>query len=319
MDAEVFDRLTRSLINPRPRRAVLGGVLAGLFGLSPAVAKKKHGGKKHGGKKHKHGGQPAPLPTPRCAQDDKPGCCDDATGQRLPGTSNTACGTHGEPCENCISFGPEMICRTDGGEPTCGCDVLICSALDGCCEAATRCVPNGYTIELCGTDGRACQTCSDGQICGFSSESRRKGRVCCGKEGVSCGRDGSITGDDFSRYCCNEYECVGDTEGNPFSGRCRNSFCDGRCNSEGHICCRDYAGTPFCCGIEDVCCPAQQAGQISFCEVGKAGIAGSCCWGAVGSGSWCRASQGCCANGRGCCGGPDRASGTLDFPECCDT
>lgn len=285
MDPSQFDTLTKTLAAVPTRR----GLLAALAALVPtAASSRRHGGggKKNGkGKKRKktqctkdsdcdkqgprlncvdgncvcvgNGRCHGCCSGGRCMAADCKGCCEG--GRCLKGTDNQACGGGGEPCENCTAVGEGIICRPDGNLPSCGCDVAACASKNGCCEAASRCVPNATGTTLCGTVGLACQTCDEEQVCDGSFESPSLGRVCCGKEGARCGRESSIfTGEDLSRYCCAGFECKGDILGNAFSGRCRESICTLDPPRRSGVAARGGKGDESCCdppcADDESCC-----------------------------------------------------------------
>jgi hypothetical protein len=209
------------------------------------------------------------------------------------------------PCEDCTAINPGIVCRKNGGEPSCGCDVQACTAQHGCCEAAARCVTGATTAELCGTHGLACQTCRDAdhEVCGSAAqETGRPGKQCCvNQAGAYCGPNLDLFGRDF--VCCDGLQCVG--------GRCQADFCRSCEANPARKCCDFLGAPPFCCLKTERCCPALEPGQISFCGSPSDG---TCCqpYGYCGRGSHC------CPNGRGCCGNTDQFPDTIPFPDCCD-
>jgi hypothetical protein len=330
MDAQAFDRLTRTLTVSASRRKGAAGLLAGVLavlvpdpsleardrtrarrraghgGEQPAGVRAEARGGKKGKKKKKRGAAPTSPPpdgnvvTPPCVFDGKPGCCG-ANGQRLPGTTTTACGGSGLPCEDCTTLGEGLICRTDDGEPSCGCDVDLCADMFGCCDGAMRCLRNGTTRVRCGTDGLACQTCTDDEICGQADGSGRLGMECCvDKVGASCGPDV------FSRhiYCCKGMglKCVGgkcERVCGEARDRCGPAFGDAECCehlecSSGSWCCvplgYECADTADCC--TDACAQDAMTGDKRC----LAGFQRACP-----EGSWCMPGLDCVGTPGRCC------------------
>ncbi len=133
------------------------------------------------------------------------GCCSGT--QCLAGTQVGACGSNGEPCQDCAAKGE--VCETGNcgdacpeGFKTGGWCVYRCTrenCPDGCCNTNEECIRE-YTLDVCGITGDRCRACNNG-----TSQFKPKADHCNEKGWCVCGpRDETCT----SFQICTKSECI---------------------------------------------------------------------------------------------------------------
>jgi hypothetical protein len=224
------------------------------------------------------------------------GCCD-ALNECQPGASNTQCGTGGDTCQDCASYG--MGCAMQSCIEAL--DAAVCNAQscpDGCCDVAGFC-QGGVASTACGGFGTTCQDClafdavclqqqcaspDGGPFCNslnctgccdaLGRCQRGLANTICGENGGQC-IDCTSVGD-----TCVNSECVAFDGGTICSqscsgccdlqGDCWAGFADTRCGASGTPCqdCTALVPASTCdgnisqraCTSQQMQCPAPYAG-----------------------------------------------------------
>jgi len=273
-----------------------------------------------------------------CAQ----GCC--KNNQCMPGDINTACGSSGALCMDCVASGGTCQGQTcQGGQP---CSPQICS---GCCQAnqcfgggeAARCGVSGASCVDCAASGKSCDPQTGNCVTGPppSCSPASCGSGCCqgnqclpGNTNVACGTGGNGCADCTtlgkscdvaSRLCAGPPPSCGPGS---CSGCCKNNQClsgsgDAACGLGG-VPCVDCAAVSKTCDAASGSCKTTQPG----CGPGSCP---GCCKGTQcqgGTNDWacglggvlcadCSANGGTCTSGS--CSAPP-ACGPGNCTGCCD-
>lgn len=225
--------------------------------------------------------------TPTCGPQNCNGCCQGNT--CVTGADNTACGSKGEACRNCVQVG--QSCQNQNGanqcRPTPTCGPQTCN---GCCRNNSCVSPP--TNQACGLLGNACATCGANQNCiGGQCQTNPTcgpqncngcciGNICAvGSQDTACGTGGG--------QCTN---CAGQGQVCGGNGTCTQPAC-GPSNCAG--CC---AGNTCVVGFQDSAC-GQGGAQCTDCAAN-----GQVCGGNRTCTTPCGPTncQGCCANNNQC-------------------
>jgi hypothetical protein len=308
MDQERFDQLARVISTGSSRRKMLGGMVAGLFGVGAAklgdvAAKGKHKQRNHkGAAKGKKGKGVHAEQTSFCTGATDPvncpnGCC-----------SNPAAGV--------------FICQQNG-HGFCGRGGIACVAQPAgtCCDPATGATvtplpPGPGVVGQCGTstvagtatvpgNGGLCTPCPNG--CCLAPDTGQFGTQCvangsghCGVNGVTCdggsGCNPAVPGNGpIEQQCCTA------------SGNCAPGTVVSQCGSSRHICevceppnatcfqggcqagppcppplsecggiCVDLGNNPQHCGTCSTVCPSCPTGSEAICVGGTCSCTSSC-------------------------------------------
>jgi hypothetical protein len=121
--------------------------------------------------------------------DADPSCagCIDENGDCVAGATDTACGSGGLACDDCVAQGAScvgQVCELPCGPDTCS----------GCCDGTT-CVM-GTSDTACGGGGQRCQSCA-GDICSFGECVSASCSTTCG----GCCSGDTCLGGDSSAAC----------------------------------------------------------------------------------------------------------------------
>jgi hypothetical protein len=230
---------------------------------------------------------------PACGPGTCAGCC--FGGTCIPGTDQTACGSSGQQCVNCVGQGDSCQATGAGGAcvvpPPCG--PATCA---GCCVGSS-CVA-GNSATACGVQGQACVDCAQfGDACNNAGQCVG-GPVNCGPQNCS--------------GCCLGDACVPGTDSSScgFGGnQCTN------CSSFGASC----QGQE--CSVQPTCSPANCNGCCDFqgiCQPGtfdtECGHTGQSCEVCTTVGETCQSQT--CSPGSGC--NPTNCNGCCDSSGKCE-
>ncbi len=206
------------------------------------------------------------------------GCCEGNS--CVTGTSSTACGFGGAPCQDCQSFGE--TCQGQSCQTQTQCNAQNCGF--GCCEGNV--CTSGTSGNACGFGGAPCQNCqSFGETC----------------QGQVCSIGGQCNAQTCPNGCCLGGACIPGTLDNAcgFGGQaCQNcqSFGD---VCQGQLCVSSGCNPNNCFG----CCQ----GNVCFPGTGNnaCGFSGQACQNCQNFGETCSNQQcqsACNANNcQGCC------------------
>jgi hypothetical protein len=270
MDAETFDRLSRSLTQGRTRRGLitllaslpLAGAFATLLGEEAAANRP---GQNRRNKNQRQSGN---------NKDNRKGKRNDQ-GQNKPGpcTPNGSACRQGSDCcsNNCFNFvcaATASQCGNTTCTPTAGgcCQGMCCFSPANQCNLANLCCAPNCAGRQCGPDGcggsGTCGSCGDGSTCNVQTGQCCKAHLqpcdstgqCCSTDHTACAFNNVVIG---KNVCCST-----------LGGTCTSGGPSGDCCAVSVPTGQEYAY----CSPGGAC-----GGQGAVCRVNEACLSGQCC------------------------------------------
>jgi hypothetical protein len=242
------------------------------------------------------------------------GCCD-STGTCQMGTTNNACGVQGGACAVCPQGQgcQSGMCTASSGNTDSGttCGPSNCT---GCCASNNYCFPSATSNLVCGSNGGACASCSNGeqciqgtcQTCTGCLDSN--GNCQKGNTQGACGTGGGSCQGCLGNQTCTAGQCVASCTGCiGGDGGCQTGDTTGACGSGGNncqVCSAGQSCTANSCSGGS--CSGECVGADGGCQTGTSTSACGT------SGANCAV----CLTGETCTNGLCACSGCIDTGGC---